>query len=172
MIKALLVAGFILASGPSEEMFSDLKKAPNPDVAAQIEADIWASWMESGSATVDLLMQRASEAEEFGDVDLARSLYDRAVQIKPDYAEAWHRRAILFMIDDNVSEALHDFNETLTHEPRHFGAWVGLGTVFEQIGAHDEALEAYREALALHPNLAPAKQAERRLAPAEDGRSL
>ncbi len=172
MLNVLLLAGVILASGPSDEMFDELLNAPDAETADPVEADIWASWGESGSPTVDLLMERAANAEQTGETDLALSLYDRAVLVKPDYAEAYHRRAILFLSDDNYAEALRDLNEALSLEPRHFGAWTGLGAILERFGSTSEALAAYREALKIHPNLAQAKQGERRLAAAADGRSL
>lgn len=176
MIKAVLLAGALLVSGPShgpsDDMFERLKTAPSQSEADEVAQDIWAAWLESGSPTVDLLMERAIEAEEVGDAEHARALYDRAILIAPDYAEAWNRRAALFLAEENFSEALRDVNEALKREPRHFGAWLGLGMVLETFGAQEQALEAYREALAIHPNLAPAKHAEKRLARANDGQAL
>lgn len=176
MIKAFLIAGLIFASGashgPSDDMFDRLLQAPTESEADEVAQDIWAAWLESGSPTVDLLMERAVAAETAGDVAHARALYDRAILIEPDYAEAWNRRAALFLADENYAEALRDVNEALRLEPRHFGAWLGLGMVLETFGAQKEALAAYREALAIHPNLAPAKQAERRLSKSNDGQSL
>ena len=148
---------------PSDQMFEDLKSAPTPEEAESEASDVWASWMESGSATVDLLMERATAAEGHGDRDHARALYDRVILIKPGYAEAWHRRAALFYTDDRVDEALRDLNETLAIEPRHFGAWFALGTLFERLGAEEEALKAYKEALAIYPKWEDVQGAAARL---------
>ena len=43
--------------------------------------------------------------------------------------------------------------ETLRHEPRHYGAWAGLGRILQQTGDDRRALDAYRRALAIHPQL-------------------
>ncbi|MEL7128264.1 MAG: tetratricopeptide repeat protein [Pseudomonadota bacterium] len=172
MIKALLFVGLILASGPSDDMFDTLKNAPTEQEAARAEADIIASWGDSGSGTIDLLLERAGIAEQAGDTALARALYDRIVLIAPDYAEGWYRRAALFAREENFAEALRDMNEVLKIEPRHFGAWTGLGHLLESLGSTKEALAAYEAALDIHPNLAPAKQAVQRLSRTSDGSAL
>lgn len=176
MLKALFTAALIAISGPAhgppDEMFERLQEAPSDEEAESIALDIWAAWLESGSPTVDILMERAVTAQAMGDTDHARALYDRAIRIQPDYAEAWHRRATLFLQDERYDEALRDLNETLKHEPRHFGAWLGLGMILERLGSTEEALEAYREALAIHPRLDRARSAVARLSAATDGTAL
>lgn len=163
MLKALSLIAALLMSGPSDEMFDRLRNAQSPEEAESVASDIWASWMESGSPTVDLLMERAVGAEKSADTGHARALYDRVILIKPDYAEAWHRRAALFYAEEQLDEALRDLNETLALEPRHFGAWFALATLLERLGAEEEARDAYGEALALHPQWEPARQAAARL---------
>jgi len=176
MFKAFATALVILASGPShgppDALFDDLRNAPSPVEAESVAADIQAGWMESGSPTVDLLMERAVSAHEGAKLERARALYDRAILLEPTYAEAYHRRAAVFLQGERYDEALRDLNAALSHEPRHFGAWSGLGMILERLGSTKEALEAYREALAIHPFLAPALRAEKRLSRVSDGTSL
>ncbi len=176
MFNALFMSVLIFVSGPlfgpPDSMFDELRDAPTEEEGQSVALDIWAAWMESGSPTVDILMERAVAAQTAGDRDHARALYDRAILIEPEYAEAWHRRASLFLEEEKLDEALRDLNEALRHEPRHFGAWLGTGMILERLGAEKEALAAYREALAIHPWLEPARRAESRLAKATDGTAL
>lgn len=176
IFKAFAIFSFILISavqsGPSDEMYEKLKNAKGEREVAMAEADILSAWMDSGSPTVDLLMSRANDAIAAGDTEHARALYDRCILIKPDYPEAWNRRAALFLADDKFDEALRDINEVLTLEPRHFGAWTGLGFIMEQLGAEEEALEAFEEALKIHPNLQAAKQSAAKLKPKSSGQAL
>ena len=64
--------------------------------------------------------------------------------------------------------AIAAIQEALKREPRHFGALVGLGLIYEELGQERAALEAYRAALAIHPTTrsrsrgAPARTARRR----------
>ena len=105
-------------------------------------------------------------------LDVARTFYDRAILIKPDYAEAWNRRATIFMQQENFTEALRDLNEALKLEPRHFGAWSQLAMLFEAMDAPDQALDAWREALAVYPTMREARSAEKRLVKQAEGRGL
>ncbi|MDJ0920053.1 MAG: tetratricopeptide repeat protein [Henriciella sp.] len=176
MIKALAFAGLILVSGPdfgpSDEMFETLRDAPTEEEANDTALDIWAAWMESGSAAADLVMERAVNAQAMGDLEHAHALYDRVIAIQPNYAEAWNRRATLFLAKENYAEALRDVNEALRLEPRHFGAWGGLGAVLESLGAEDEALVAYEKALELYPHFPSAKRGVARIQQALEGRRV
>lgn len=174
--KAFALFSFILASavqsGPSEELFEKLKDAEGDAAIALAESDITSAWLDSGSPTVDLLMSRAEAATIAGDREHARALYDRCILIKADYPEAYNRRAAIFLLEDKYDEALLDLEMVLKLEPRHFGAWTGLGFILQQFGAEEEALEAFEEALKIHPNLKTAKQAAARLKPKTSGQSL
>lgn len=156
----------------SEELLGKLTASKSEEEAATLEEEIWDAWLLSGSPTVDILMKRGVEAQESEDIELARDMYDRAIIIKPDYAEAWNRRALLFFNDGKYDEAMADLESTLTYEPKHFGAWIGLGMIFESIDRPDAALKAYRKALEVHPYAAAAKQGEKRLVIVVEGRQL
>jgi len=171
LLVALLSAGHAHAE-PSDEMFKKLLNAPSESEANDAAQDIWASWMESGSPTVDMIMERAVDAQTIGDYETARAFYDRAIMLEPEYAEAWNRRATLFLNDENFPEALRDLNEALRLEPRHFGAWAGLGIMMETMGAEAEALDAYRQALEIYPFMTQARQAEKRLSRVAEGQGL
>ncbi|MEM1148401.1 MAG: tetratricopeptide repeat protein [Pseudomonadota bacterium] len=176
MLKAFAFSGLLLISGPdfgpSDKMFEELKTAPTEEEANDIALDIWASWMESGSHAADLVMERAVQAQSFGDLERARALYDRVIAIQPDYAEAWNRRATLFLSQENYGEALRDVNEALRLEPRHFGAWGGLGAVLERLGSNDEAIQAYQKALEIYPLFPSAKRGISRIRREQEGRPV
>lgn len=157
---------------PSASLLDKLAKADTVQEAQFIEKDVWDAWLYEGGATTDILMERGLDAQENGDNSLARDMYDRVILIEPDYAEVWHRRAALFFADGKYDEALADFEEALEREPRHFGAWTGLGVLFEAIDQNAAAIAAYREALAIYPYAGFAMRAEKRLAPLVDGRAL
>ncbi|MEL6862136.1 MAG: tetratricopeptide repeat protein [Pseudomonadota bacterium] len=176
MFKSLAFAGLLLVSspdfGPSDEMFEELKTAPSEEEANDIALDIWASWMQSGSDAADLIMERAIRAQSFGDLDHARAMYDRVIAIQPGYAEAWNRRATVFLAQENYSEALRDVNEALRLEPRHFGAWGGLGAVLERLGSQNEAISAYEKALEIYPLFPSAKRGISRIRREQEGQPV
>lgn len=157
---------------PSPDLFDRLKSAPDAAQAADIADDIWASLLESGSPTADLMMQRAIRAIEAGDTALARELLDRVILMQPGFSEAWHRRAGIFLSEENLVEALQDLNQALILEPRHFGALLGMAHILEQLGGTREALETYRRILEIYPLMPQAQAAESRLRLKTEGMEL
>jgi tetratricopeptide (TPR) repeat protein len=156
----------------AQDLLDKLTASSDGAVAASLEEEVYSAWLVSGSPTVDILMKRATDAQESEDLELARDMYDRALMIRPEYAEAWNRRALLFFNDGKYDEAIADLETTLQYEPRHFGAWIGLAMIFESMDYPDAALKAYRKALMIHPFAEAAKQGEKRLIPIVEGRAL
>jgi tetratricopeptide (TPR) repeat protein len=153
-----------------DELFAQLEAAPDAAVAAPIEQAIWVEWSDSGSPTVNVLLERATAAETAGDAELAGRFLDQASDLAPEYAEPWNRRANLAYRAEDYRGAIAAIQETLKREPRHFGALAGLGLIYEELGQQRAALEAFRAALAIHPHYETALQGVRRLEPRVDGR--
>jgi tetratricopeptide (TPR) repeat protein len=153
-----------------DQLFTQLEQAPDSEVAAPIERAIWTRWADSGSPTVNILLERAAAAQSEGDSDAAGRFLDQASDLAPEYAEPWNRRANLAYESEDYRGAISAIQETLKREPRHFGALAGLGLIYEELGQERAALEAYRAALAIHPHYETAIQGVRRLEPRVDGR--
>jgi tetratricopeptide (TPR) repeat protein len=153
-------------------LFGALKAAPDADTAKQVEARIWALWMASGSDTATLLMTRTKTAIEANDLDLAIKLLDALVQIKPDYVEAWNRRATIHYMRKDFGQSLQDIRQVLSREPRHFGAMSGLGMILQEFGDEKRALEVFRRALEVHPNLPRIPDLVKTLSEKVEGRGI
>ena len=134
-------------------LFEALKAAPDADSAKLVESRIWALWLASGSDTTDLLMTRVKTAIDGKDTNLAVELLDAVVALRPDYVEAWNRRATLHFANKNYGKSLADIRQVLAREPRHFGALSGLGVIMQEFGEEKLALEAFRRALGVNPHL-------------------
>ncbi len=153
-----------------DALFMQLAQAEDQQQASPIEQAIWARWADSGSPTVNILLERANAAETAGDAELAERFLDQASDLAPDYAETWNRRANLYYSTDDYPGAIAAIQETLKREPRHFGALAGLGLIYEELGQQRQALEAFRAALVIHPHYEVALQGVHRLEPRVDGR--
>jgi Tfp pilus assembly protein PilF len=75
---------------------------------------------------------------------------DRA---RPEYVEAWNRRATIHFRNKDYGKSLADIRQVLAREPRHFGALTGLGVIMQEFNEDKLALEAFRKALAVNPHL-------------------
>jgi tetratricopeptide (TPR) repeat protein len=155
-----------------ESLFERLSGAKDEDEARGIATLIERRWSRSGSDTADLLMSRAGEAFRDKEYGLSIELLDRILALKPDWAEAWHRRATAFYLLDDPVRAMSDLQQAIAREPRHFGAWAGLGHVLMAGENKRGALEAYRRALAIHPHMEKLKEFVERLKPDVDGIDL
>lgn len=155
-----------------DNLFALLKSAESPAAAKRIEARIWSAWLESGSDTVDLLISRATQAIGSGDHQLALQLLNSAIELDPDNPESWNKRATLYYVMKNYGESLGDIQRTLALEPRHFGAMSGLGAIFRILGDDKSALEIYRRALDVYPQLKGARDAVEELAEEVEGRGI
>jgi tetratricopeptide (TPR) repeat protein len=153
-------------------LFGALKVAPDADSAKQVENRIWALWLASGSDTANLLMTRVKTAIEAKDLDLAIRLLDSIVQIKPDYVEAWNRRATLHYMRKDFGKSMDDIRQVLIREPRHFGAISGLGMILQEFGDEKRALDAFRRALEIHPHLPKIPEIVKGLTEKVEGRDI
>jgi len=155
-----------------EFLFGALKAAPDDVSAKHVEARIWAIWLQTPSDTAALLMTRAKAAVDAQKIDVAIKLLDAVVKLRPDYVEAWNRRATLYYMQNDYGRSLADIREVLIREPRHFGALAGLGMIMQEIGDEKRALDAYRKALAINPHLDKIPEQVKALTEKIEGRDI
>src|SRR5512134_1821037 len=153
-------------------LFGALKAAPDEASAKHVEARIWALWMKTPSDTAALLMLRAKAAMDAQKADVALKLLDAVVKLRPDYVEAWNRRATLYYLKNDYTRSLEDIRQVLIREPRHFGALAGLGMIMQEIGDEKRALEAFRKALAVNPHLEKVPELVKTLTEKVEGRDI
>jgi tetratricopeptide (TPR) repeat protein len=155
-----------------DRLFEALKVAPDEESAKYVENRIWAIWLGSPSDTANLLMGRVKTAVDGKDLDLAIKLLDAVIDIRPDFVEAWNRRATVYYTKKDFGRALADIHEVLAREPRHFGALSGLGIILQELGDDKRALEVFRRALAVHPRLERIPDLVKKLSDKIDGRDI
>jgi tetratricopeptide (TPR) repeat protein len=142
-----------------ESLYGRLATAASAEQAEPIAQSIEKLWAYSGSATADLLVERSVAAVQSDRRDLALELLDATVELQPDFAEAWNRRAYVYYLANDYQRALGDLRRVLALEPNHFKALDGLARILREIGEKKGAFEAYKRLLAVHPNAAGARQA-------------
>lgn len=136
-----------------DALFADLRSAENPAAAQRITGQIWALWVHPEDPA--LAERMALVLQRFGMSDLAGAivLLDQMVVDYPEYAEGWNQRATAHFLLRNFEQSLADIERTLAVEPRHFGALAGRALIYLELDQRELALEAIRQALAIHPFL-------------------
>ena len=132
-----------------EGLFQQLGRATSSDEARPIEEKILTLFLESGSASVDLLMTRAAMALAGGDADTARKLLDAVTDLAPKYAEGWHQRGRLQAAAGDDEGAIVSLQKAVTLNPRQFAAMSELGAILSEYGDKRDALAILRRALSL-----------------------
>lgn len=155
-----------------DDLFIELAEREDEESANLVAEEILAIWTESGSASVNLLLRRGTQAADQRDPKLARKMYNHAVDLSPEFAEVWARSARLALTQKEYNRALNESLKTLTLEPRHFYTLWTLGNVFEVLNRPEDALEAYREANRLYPELKAVKDRLEALETEVDGTVL
>lgn len=141
-----------------DEMFARLQKTDSRLEAQTLEQNIWAIWFTSSDAEVNRLMDQGSAAMERRDMRTAIGAFTKIIELAPDFAEGWNRRATaLYMIGD-FDGSRADVAKTLTLEPRHFGALSGLGLINAAEDKGEAAIEAWQKALDVNPNMSSVQQ--------------
>ncbi|BCH14284.1 tetratricopeptide repeat protein [Mesorhizobium sp. L-2-11] len=140
-----------------DQLFVDLKRERNEKAAERIAARISHEWSQSGSASIDLMMQWSQKAAEDKKFDVALDFLDQVVTLQPAYAEGWNRRATVHFMMNNFGKSMADIDRTLQLEPRHFGALSGLAQIMAVTGHKQSALEAWQRVLTIYPMMRSAQ---------------
>jgi tetratricopeptide (TPR) repeat protein len=136
-----------------DPLFEKLQTAEDFAVAHHLMGSIWKIWYQSGSETIDLLIANGDKAMTAHRYEKALELFDAAINLDPKFAEAWNRRATLNYAMGRFDDSVHDIQETLALEPRHFGALSGLGLIYDALDKPEGALKAYEKAISVNPHL-------------------
>jgi tetratricopeptide (TPR) repeat protein len=154
------------------DLYAHLATANDEQSAKSIADTIERLWLQSGSETINLLMERSGAALAAKNADLALRLLDYVVELAPDYAEGFNRRAYVYFSQNNLESAVGDLRRTLALEPNHFKALDGLGQIWREHGNKKGALRVVKQLLEIYPNWPGAKQAAEELTREVEGQGI
>lgn len=138
----------------------------------EIGAAIEKLWRYAGSDTVNLLLDRAEGFSAKNESARGLPFADAAVDLAPDYAEAWSHRAYLHYRMENYNAALGDLRRALALDPNHFRALDAMAKILVLVGEKKAALAAYEKLLLVHPNIEGGKEALEELKKEVEGQGI
>lgn len=121
----------------------NLQRMGNVREAEQIYRDV----LLKDPANVDairLLAGIAMRAKQWGD---AETLLERALELAPDFEQAWHDLGLARQEQDKTAEAIAAFERCIQLKPARPNGYVSIGTVKAMIGEHDDAMAMFEQAL-------------------------
>jgi tetratricopeptide (TPR) repeat protein len=132
-------------------LLADLKAAPDEALGRAAEDALWRFWMRVTDETTQGMVADAIAARQAYDFDRALTLLNTVVERVPDYSEGWNQRAFIWFLKQDYEKSLEDLDRALALEPMHFAALAGKGLNFLGMGRRQLAINAIRQAVAIHP---------------------
>ncbi|MGO9132997.1 MAG: tetratricopeptide repeat protein [Methylovirgula sp.] len=155
-----------------DALFKHLGNATDAQEAESIATAIERVWLQSDSATANLLMERGLAAMEAQHLPLALTVFDKLLLLEPSWAEAWEKRATTRLLGGDLDGAMADMRQVLKLEPRQFSALAALGLVLHRQGFDKEALTTLRKSLALDPQQPQIKELVDKISVEVEGRDI
>lgn len=171
-VLAIIVAGGFLGPLPVrasqddprlDELFARLQLTRDDAEATTLTDEIWTIWRHANIPAVEWMMVESQRYMKAGILDSALGGFSMIVEAAPNFAEGWHKRATVNFLMGNFKDSIRDINKTVTLEPRHFGAYAGLGLIYLKMGREPEALKALERALEINPHLPGTRKTVKKL---------
>jgi tetratricopeptide (TPR) repeat protein len=86
----------------------------------------------------------------------AITYYNRAISLKPDFAEAYHILGFCYHKKSINDTAIIFYQKAISFKPDFADAYNDLGISYERLGDDDNAIAAYRKAISIKPDFAMA----------------
>jgi tetratricopeptide (TPR) repeat protein len=97
-----------------------------------------------------------ASAAQIGQLDDAILAFQKALSIKPDYAEAYNNIGNVLKDQDKMKEAIEAYNKALSIKPDYAEPFNNMGNAFRDQGRLNEAIKVYKKALSIKPDYAEA----------------
>lgn len=98
------------------------------------------------------LYQRGQTLLELQRYQDALNDYNRAVELKPEYAEAWKSKGTTLLGLKRYQDALDAYDKAIQIQPNYWEAWNGRGQALKYLQRYEEAIASFDSALKIQPN--------------------
>ncbi|HEX6321077.1 MAG TPA: tetratricopeptide repeat protein [Burkholderiales bacterium] len=140
--------------GPADDgLLHERLRDESAFVRSYAEQGLWLLWSRSGDAEIDRVMARGVEHMQAGRHAEALATFSSVIARRPEFAEAWNKRATVHYLAGDYRRSLADCDEVLKRNPRHFGALSGKGMVHVALEQYEQARGSFRRALEVNPNM-------------------
>jgi len=86
--------------------------------------------------------------KSLGDLEASSKMFESAIEIKPDYAEAHFNYGVVLRGLNDSDGAIQSYKRAISIMPNYVDAYNNLGNLFKELGKEDEAIENYEWAIA------------------------
>jgi tetratricopeptide (TPR) repeat protein len=128
-------------------------KDSDPAVSTTASSALWQIWARANDKAIDQLYQKGVAQMSAGQSLQAISTFSKIISMKPQFAEAWNKRATVYYFVGDLQKSIADCDEVMKRNPNHFGALSGYGQIYVQMGDLDQALRYFEKAYAINPTM-------------------
>ena len=134
-----------------DKLFLELKKNI-PSLSSGIAQQIWMLWSTHPTdQKLTSLLDEGSRLVQDQQLTRAIDVFTEAIELDPNWAEAWNKRATVFYMVGEFQKSQDDIDKVLELEERHFGALAGQGLVNVKLKNYEKAIESYKKAQEIYP---------------------
>ena len=110
-------------------------------------------WCRDGNSEQRRKLQRLIRLNRSRQYTVAIAEGTALIEEAPWFAEAWNQRGVAYYYLANYLEAANDCHQTLELNPYHYAAAIGMAHCYLEMDDSRAALECFRRAIKLNPDL-------------------
>ena len=135
------------------KLFQELK-IEDSSLSPKIEKKIWKLWStHPKNNKLTMMLADGSDLVNNKQLDKAIIVFSKVIEIDPNWAEAWNKRATVFYMLGQFQKSQNDIDKVLELEKRHFGALAGQGLVNIKLKNYEKAIISYKKAEQIYPSM-------------------
>ncbi len=135
-----------------------------PTLASEKDFYFYKAWLNitEDSGYPKILNEKEFEAIQFsnlgvawyekGDYEKSIKYYTRAVELNPDFSEAYNNLGVSYAKQGNYSQAIKCYKKATKKELNYATPFSNLGVTFYKLGYLDRAIKYFEKAIAADPN--------------------
>ena len=151
--RAAVVALGLMGDYDTNHVMGNALVDEDRTVRALAEEGIQSIWSRAGNSQQRGQLEIVSQLNEAKDYEAAVTQATQLIEQAPWFAEIWNQRAMAFFQIGRYSDSIRDCHQALEINPYHFAAATRMGECHLKLGDTVSALESFRRALRLNPNL-------------------
>ncbi|MBR1806299.1 MAG: tetratricopeptide repeat protein [Selenomonadaceae bacterium] len=143
------------ANADQERQIAELKRQLAEAKSAEAKEQLTQKF--EAEDKVFLSNQKVDEAWKLwsqNDFNGAAKLFDEAIQLNPNNADAWRGRGTAYAGLKQYERAIQDYDKAIQLNPNLYQAYNNRGNAYNELGQHERAIQDYNKAIQLNPNYA------------------
>ena len=113
-ILLLLNSSFVLADQKDSRLtslFDELFLSNDNMQASSILADIWNIWSIAENVEAQKIFDEGNKMMDRGSLEEAIALFTQVIDLKPDFAEGWNKRATVLFLKGELEASISDIQK-------------------------------------------------------------